>query len=90
MATVNWFIFLYSWGLPQPGCAVQRPQQVTSPVTPTSPNDHENPWTIRSSESQTIKFSAIVEDEIQQTESFVKATNKPLALIQVFTFSVKC
>ena len=84
-----WLTVFLSWGLPQPGCVVQRPKPATSPVSPTSPNDHENPWTRRSSESQTMKFSAIVEDEIQQRESFVRATNKPLGLIQVFTFSLK-
>ena len=57
-----------------------------SPVSPTSPT--ENPWTRKSWESQEVKFSAIVEDEMQQTESLVRATNKPLALIQVILYII--
>ena len=74
----------YSWGLPQPRGTLHKTQSSAGPRTPTSPREGENPWTRRSSESQTVKFSSIVEDEIQQRESLMRATNKPLALIQVW------
>ena len=73
-----------SWGLQQSGGAIHKTLASTGPKTPTSSREGENPWARRSSESQAVRFSSIVEDEIQQRESFVRATNKPLALIQVY------
>ena len=63
-----------------------------SPESPQSPGSVDNPW-LRSttktvSSGQALSFTDIMLDEIQQKETLDRVTNKPLALIQVWSVSL--
>ena len=90
------YLLFYSWGLPVPVGRRSGDEKSVLAESPSSPKDA--PWCQNvaaeqgkaSGGSKAVRFSDIVLDELQQNETLVRTTNKPLALIQVSLVTSSC